>query len=879
MRKRRNEKSKLNIIHALIAAFVVLLMFIGISVISKITPFGDKTFLMYDMKRQYVDFDMHLRSILRGENNVFYSFSTALGSGTLGFVTYYLASPFLLLLVFCPQSYLPVGISIIVCLKLMSAAFIMDLFLQRTVLDERIVFDNPLVDKKSLGILVCSLSWALSGYLFAHSMNMMWMDVVIMLPLLIWALENLLEYDRKVPYIACLTVMLLINYYITYQVLLFTALWTLMKIIVCAYKDPVKKIFRVILSTLLAPCIGAVTLIPTALELMNSPKDITQLGLELTGNNLLIRDVLSKLPTLAYDYIEARFGLPQLFCGVLLILLTMLYFTDNKRPLKERVGIFVLFCIFLVSFCKDILNLIWHAGMEPSGHPYRQAFMWVFMMILCSAYAITDLEEILNLPRLLTVTGLTALMFFEVIRKRYDHVSVYTLYANVALLTIYGIMLLCFILFKDKKKTLARYLFVAIVLIDLLDIGANASYTYYYQALKCENLSVYHDVVSKTKEAVDKVKEADGSFYRMENLNPRQQNDSMQYGYNGITHYSSAGMTYVRYFLQRLGFNDDTLYTHYGHDNTATVDSLLGVRYILTDGVNEAKDIYEPIYDGDVKVFKNPYALPVAIGTKGFDLNGISGGFREVISSSMEHVPKLDPFSLQEDIYGRLSNSSVKIFEKASVESTDIFEEDEKYNIDHTVRPVISGNLYFYLNGLIEDNEGLSIYVNDEFLTTYGNASCLKILNLGYVEKGDEIKVRVQAENKDDNFGQAFFVTENTKSLKEAYEKTAANGCEVKKISSSHLNVATGECDGVFMTIPCEKGWKIKVDGIKTEPVAIYDSLTYIPIDGAGETHDIDMFFVPDGLYIGILISLAAIGIFIWIILGQKKKAGGSDEQ
>ena len=84
--------------------------------------------------------------------------------------------------------------------------------------------------------------------------------------------------------------MLILNYYISFQVLLFTALWNIMRIIVRADKNPVKQVIRVLIPTLIAPCIGALLLIPTALELANSPKDITQLGLTLTGSNLLIRD-------------------------------------------------------------------------------------------------------------------------------------------------------------------------------------------------------------------------------------------------------------------------------------------------------------------------------------------------------------------------------------------------------------------------------------------------------------------------------------------------------------------------------------------------------------------------------------------------------------
>ena len=49
------------------AAFVIFCMAIHLS------PFGDKTFLYDDMKRQYVDFYAFYRSILGGKNDLVYS--------------------------------------------------------------------------------------------------------------------------------------------------------------------------------------------------------------------------------------------------------------------------------------------------------------------------------------------------------------------------------------------------------------------------------------------------------------------------------------------------------------------------------------------------------------------------------------------------------------------------------------------------------------------------------------------------------------------------------------------------------------------------------------------------------------------------------------
>ena len=86
-------------------AFVLpLILFTGILILRRITPFGDNTFFYDDMKRQYVDFYSYYRQIFRSNNNFIYSFSAGLGANMVGFSAYYLTSPLLLPFIFIPSS-------------------------------------------------------------------------------------------------------------------------------------------------------------------------------------------------------------------------------------------------------------------------------------------------------------------------------------------------------------------------------------------------------------------------------------------------------------------------------------------------------------------------------------------------------------------------------------------------------------------------------------------------------------------------------------------------------------------------------------------------------------------------------------------------------
>ncbi len=867
------KSKKLNFIHALLSAAAVALIYIAVLVVSRIVPFGEKTFLMYDLKRQYVDYYAYLRTIIGGTNSAFYSFNAALGSGTLGFFAYYLTSPFLLLLSLFPKSSIPLGITFIIGIKLMLAAFIMDLFLQRFVATADCLIP---INRSCATVYLGAVSWAFSGFLFAHSMNLMWMDVVILLPAYIWSLENMFLYGKKLPYITAIFAMLILNYYITFQVLLFTVFWVITRLVVTKDKHPFIQIGKVVFSGATAALLSGAVMVPTFLELMDSPKDITLLGMKLTGRNLGVVDVFSKLPTLSYDYIEARFGFPQIYCGVLLIFMFILYFLCTSIPLRQRFGYLALFIIFMISFARDILNVIWHAGMEPSGHPYRQAFMWVFLMIICSCRAFEAMGKELSVKKLLLITGVMAVFLFMIRRGGYDHISDLTIYANAALIALYAVLLLALILVK--KENISRILIAMLLLVNMADLSANAAYTYHWQSLLCENAAEYGATVLKTQEAVDHVKSSEeaAGLYRMENLNPRQQNDAFQYNYNGITQYSSAGLVYVRYFLQRLGFNDDTLYTHYGHDNTETADSILGVKYVFTDGTYQPHHDYELYFDGEEKVYKNPHALSTALYTKGYDLSQIADLQYNDTDATMKHVPEMDAFSLQEEILGRIMGKDISVFEAASVESSDLYEVDGKYRYDYRVTAAKDGELYMYLDGLINAGMSLSVFVEDEFLTTYGNAACVKILNLGYHTAGEQVRISVQGETKDDNFGRPVFVTEDTDALGETVAEMRGRACNVQ-INPAKCEVTIdvpSEADGVFLTIPFERAWKFTLNGRKVEAVAIYDSLTYIPIDRSSQGPlTIKMKYTPAGLWIGLVLSLIGLILLIYVEASERMRA------
>ena len=77
-----------------IFSFIVpIMLMVVIYALIGIYPVGDKTIVNSDMYLQYVGFLGHIKDVLKGEANLFYSFSKSLGGNTVGLFAYYMSSP------------------------------------------------------------------------------------------------------------------------------------------------------------------------------------------------------------------------------------------------------------------------------------------------------------------------------------------------------------------------------------------------------------------------------------------------------------------------------------------------------------------------------------------------------------------------------------------------------------------------------------------------------------------------------------------------------------------------------------------------------------------------------------------------------------------
>ena len=94
------------IIYYLIPPLVTGLIMLVILYIGDYVPFGTNTMASIDADIQYLDLFAYFKDVLSGRNNISYTFSKTLGGTSVAAFSYYLSSPFSLLVAFFAKNQL-----------------------------------------------------------------------------------------------------------------------------------------------------------------------------------------------------------------------------------------------------------------------------------------------------------------------------------------------------------------------------------------------------------------------------------------------------------------------------------------------------------------------------------------------------------------------------------------------------------------------------------------------------------------------------------------------------------------------------------------------------------------------------------------------------
>ena len=826
-------KQKLYIVSFALPFVTMLILF----AINKIFPFGDRSFLNIDMYHQYFPFLSEFFHKLRNGDSLFYSWNAGIGSNLIALYAYYLASPINWLCVLVPEAYLMEFMSYLVIVKIGLCGLTTAIYLSNHFKTERI------------SVAFFALFYAMSGYMAAYNWNVMWLDCIVLAPLILLGLECLVKEGKYKLYCLSLGIAILSNYYICIMICIFLVLYFLIVLLPLAEKK-IKACVHFAAFSLLAGGIGALFLIPEVLALQLSRFSSADFPNKLT-EYFSIFDVLARH---CMD-VAIETGLdhwPNIYCSVAVFILFPLYITSNKIATKEKVGKLVLLLVLLLSFSYNIPTFIWHGMNYPDSLPSRQSFLYILLLLTVCMDAYLHLKEASKGELAVSISA--GFLFVLLVQKLVtdDAFEAKTWLLTGMFLAIYAILLYV----ARNQEKLPAYMIVLSMLVMVVEAGANTLLTSLSTVSRpnyLENYETYHELYSEQE-----AKEPD-SFYRYEKVSRMTNNDSMLQNYPSLSMFSSTSNGLVNHFYDRYGMRNSKVF--YCSDGmTPFLSALLSQGYTFSKEKMPGDGMYELVKELDgVYLYRNTYSLPLGFTIapdETFETMLIDDKDTAFAVVAQNKDDGMLPINRQNSLALRLGAEG-DLF-------TELYSEDNAGFA--TIQVPYDTRVYAYCD--TSKHSTITAYVGDEEINTFKKLTNRYILDLGFHEAGTEITLK--SEKEEPLHMRAYSFDEEY--LAELLGDLSQNTLSIQEMTSAKLNgTVTAEEDGyLILSIPYDPGFTIKVDGVKTEAALFEDMMIAVPLNAG--THAISLSYYPQGMTAGILITALSIVLFTIICYVERKK-------
>lgn len=830
---------------------ITALMLVLIYAILGIVPFGEQSVLATDLKNQYVSYFAYFKSIFEGTDSIIYSFSKTLSGNMIGLFGYYLISPFNFLLLLFDVSNFPLALSIVTILKTSAIALTMS---------------GYLIFKKvpNLPNILLSMTYAFSGYVVAYQQNIMWLDVLILLPLVIMGIDIIVEKGSFYWYTIFLALTIIVNYYLGFMVCIFSVIYfvatNLGSLLDSNFKmkNYLKRVLDFMLGSLLAGGISSIIWLPALASYSGSSK------VEFTLNEIITKETTFSLTDLMSKFIigstnsqQIRNGLPNIFITISLLTLGLLFFMNKKISKGTKVKYSSMILVMLCSFYYLGLNRIWHGFSDPTWFPYRNSFIFIFILLILIGEQVKYME--VTIPNIIIVGLLGGLGIWYIYQQDYSYIS----NTNLLLTSLILITVIILLILLSLKYMTINLFFTILLLITLGEISYN--YIYSYKSLIYYEAPPFTAFVDKNQTIMEKYKPSNEDFYRLDMTNNYNENSPLLLNYPGLSHYSSNESDKVKTFLGNLGYRNNGNWSIYANGSSEFSDSLLGVKYTITDKERNVPEKIENKNDLNIYHNKNYFPLAFEISQKSDDnilnfdntfeyQNMIAQTFFDYESNLYEKVDAAD-------VEFELVNLS-EITESSMTEFEVVDESKEAYVIMQVKNFDMNSDLNLYFNNKSPGNKRVGVYFDNQY---FGEVSSTKNNSiLTYRPSDTQIEIKLKVLNEKIDLQNLLLYANDSNTMTQLANIANNRGIEINSISgdkiSGNIPQLTNKSNFVF-TIPYDESWLVEVDGKRVNTYPVVETLLGVEIPQ--NSKKITLRYVPNGLILGITISLLSIILMV----------------
>ncbi len=835
-------------------------------------PFGERSVLSLDLNAQYVYYYDYMYDVFAGDESIFYSWSRNLSGEFAGIIGYYLASPFNLIVWLFPRKFITEGLMVMMLTKAGASGLACAFYLKR---------HRGFGDSTSL---MFSVMWALCGFFVVQTMNPMWLDGLVALPLVIMGVESICDKRRFIMYVVSLVYIFVANFYIGYMVGIFSALYFLYYI-VCGRSEKNDHPAHVCISVIVyaASSVSAILMsmwmiLPVYKSLSNGKLEFSDTVYEREFEDIFIEnfdlaDILIKLFPTSYDTVRME-GMPMIYVGTLALVFAVVYFITGKISARERISAGVLIGVMVLSMYIRPIDMLWHGAQMPNWLPYRYSFIVSFLLLMLGAEAFDKCEKLPAKHIGTAFAVLTAILLFADKNNDSEYYDqILTVAIPLAVLTV--VCILAYI-YRHYDKHIATAVPLTVVVCLEIFMNTYVSLEDMHGDIVFSNRSTYRWDIPYTREVTEQIHELDDGFYRMEKTYHRCVNDPIALRMYGMSHSSSTLNARAISLLKTLGYTSREHYTRYD-GNTMLTDDIFGVKYILakdartlpyTDTLSVKSE-----HDESITAYKNEDALGFAyladedmIGYS-FDEPHSPFAAQNTLAKMLSGDKPLTVFKPMADMEFDSENIRAGTTTDAHFSYRKIKEDEEAW-ISYTITAEADGPVYMYLPTVYE--RASELYIDGEYRFNYYQYENFSIEYLGTYSKGDTFEVKLKLGDDALYFSATQFYYIDMAELERFNDRMARLNSATTLTRTAgnrlELSVDAAEDCALFTTIPAEEGWTVWIDGEETEwTTSLGETLLAVAVPEG--KHDIVLEFVPAGLKIGIVFSVSGLLTFVTMIL------------
>ena len=817
-------------------------------------PFGEYIFGMVDFQNQYLPFFTYYREhLFSGDFN--YTFSLGIGNDLYGLFYYYLASPLNLILFLFSVDNIHIGIYLIMLVKLVLIGITSSLYFER--------YNLNLMQNGFLAI-----SYALSGYAIVNMQNPMWIDAMYIFPILLIAIDNIIEQKKYTLFIVTYAYALFTNFYMAYMMGILSILFFTYRYVLYnefKWKDYMVSLMKYGLSAV----VSALTMcMPLYLTLHSLAQGKSSVNYDDNYSAYdTIWDLFSKLYIGSNGGNQVAEGLPNIYVPTIIISLAIVFFGIKSISKKEKWLSISLVSLFILLFFIPIANYVLHGFSHPIWFLYRYSYIFSFLLLMLSARALEHIDEF-KLSKKFAASLLFIYISFAgyFLHADLDYVYDFSIYVTTLLFVLDVILL--YVYSNRKTKKLKRELLLTLMFISGIyqlfgnAVVSNLNIYTFTQRQTTEGYNLFKNTLQSITHSIE-----DEDLYRTASVFYSVKNDNMTTGTAGIVGFSSTFNARVHHIFSQLGYSKTSFSpseTEYTGGNIFS-DSIFNVKYVIGhDNLNydsykdpmdltdeERKDFnllysnvnmnkpylkdYDKIksFDEGQAIYQNNQAIGLGflqkdnmnptLSDNAFDnLNTLSNNlFGYTVFEETPFEVEITNLNKKEDIYVPIDSTK-----DSSIKITYTVEDDVDY---------YGSNALYYVDGSEELDFPHEVYSGDYNITSKPMLDINPTLLLD--NDDDKGIITIKLEGSDKGISSGFKFNPAVYQLDEDLLKEHLDGIKGTFDITKHTentvigNVTAEEETNLVLTIPYDSFWSVSVNGSEVEPTESYNALLTIPLE------------------------------------------------